>query len=312
MAKKAEQRQNKYKAKIEGSVVGKGYDATKELSVRQEKAATESLVSIENKVKAMLSGVSTIQLPYYIIFAKEIYRVLSTHTAKTAGQEICLLATKWESRGLEAEYLKRIVASCFEGDMLCPMLCDYPDVSEVLKDTIFGFGAFTGTYESPRGLPRTSQTTIYANFDDGYYKAGMPAGAGVRFVDNGDGTITDNATGLMWVKDPGGMPGPPFNAPMDWQAAIDACEALDFAGHTDWRLPNIKELMSIIDYSTMNPALDLAYFSPILAGPFWSSTTSQTSTDAAYTINLSFGTMLYHPKIEEWMVMPVRAGTINI
>ena len=56
-----------------------------------------------------------------------------------------------------------------------------------------------------------------------------------RFVDNGDGTVTDNCTGLMWAKN---------STPTSyhWQAALQYCDALDFAGHTDWRPPNIMEL----------------------------------------------------------------------
>jgi hypothetical protein len=62
-----------------------------------------------------------------------------------------------------------------------------------------------------------------------------------RFVDNGDGTITDNATGLMWQKGE--------NARANWYKALKACENMELAGYDDWRLPNIKELNTILDTS---------------------------------------------------------------
>jgi hypothetical protein len=73
------------------------------------------------------------------------------------------------------------------------------------------------------------------------------------FVDNNDGTITDNATGLMWSKDDSGEG-------MDWEAALAYAEGSEYAGYDDWRLPNIKELQSIADYSGAFPAMDTSVF----------------------------------------------------
>lgn len=98
-------------------------------------------------------------------------------------------------------------------------------------------------------------------------------------VDNGDGTITDNATGLMWMQNDNGEG-------VDWEDALGLAEGTNYAGYTDWRLPNIKELQSIVDYTrspaTSNSAAIDPYFniSVIIneAGEtdypcFWSSTT---------------------------------------
>ena len=60
-----------------------------------------------------------------------------------------------------------------------------------------------------------------------------------RFVDNGDGTISDRVTGLMWQRDE--------NPRMGWYDAMKSCQGMDLAGHTDWRLPNIKELNTILN-----------------------------------------------------------------
>ena len=83
-----------------------------------------------------------------------------------------------------------------------------------------------------------------------------PAYGANNFVDNGDGTITDKATGLMWMKvDSGNFKvGDKSDGTLNWQQALDWAENLDYAGYTDWRLPNAKELQSIVDY-TRSPIL---------------------------------------------------------
>jgi len=97
---------------------------------------------------------------------------------------------------------------------------------------------------------------IYQMGDDGYYQMGYPIGGGQRFIDNGDGTVIDTATGLMWIKDPQAAG---LGMTMYWYDAINACENLIYAGHDDWRMPNINELMSIVDHSRYNPAWDTMF-----------------------------------------------------
>lgn len=78
---------------------------------------------------------------------------------------------------------------------------DYPAVTDVKKDVVYGKGALVGTLEAS-GAPsvlKTGQTTSYADYDDGYYQKGNAVSP--RFTDNGDGTVTDMATNLMWLKD---------------------------------------------------------------------------------------------------------------
>ena len=75
-----------------------------------------------------------------------------------------------------------------------------------------------------------------------------------NFVDNGDGTVTDQAAGLMWMQNDSGIG-------YNWEDALDYAETLSFAGYDDWRLPNAKELQSILDYTrspdtTSSPAID--------------------------------------------------------
>ena len=132
------------------------------------------------------------------------------------------------------------------------------------------------------------------------------------FVDNGDGTITDRNTGLMWQRDDSG-------SGMNWNDALIHAEQLNFAGHDDWRLPNVKELQSILDYSrspqtTNSPAIDPIFNSTQIIDEgnnvnwafYWSGTTHATHQDgndgrtASY---VAFGEAL------GWMQQPPNSGT---
>ncbi len=73
------------------------------------------------------------------------------------------------------------------------------------------------------------------------------------YTDNEDGTVTDNASGLMWMAvDVGEC--------VEWEAALELAENYEYAGYTDWRLPDVKELQSIVDYSGAYPAINQNYF----------------------------------------------------
>lgn len=87
------------------------------------------------------------------------------------------------------------------------------------------------------------------------------------FHDNGDGSVSDSTSGLTWQQRDDGQA-------RDWPAALAYCEALKLADHDDWRLPNVKELQSIVAYDRPQPALDTQFLQ--LSDPkawFWSSTT---------------------------------------
>jgi len=169
------------------------------------------------------------------------------------------------------------------------------------------------------GLPWTGQVTVYKAGDDGTYQKGYTTdrpivkGAGsTRFTDNGDGTVTDNATGLMWVKNPL-LLGPPFDTFQYWAQSITACEGLTYAGHSDWRLPNVKELVSVLDYALAAPYVDPYFFPAIVLNYYWTSTTSINNTTFAYYANLSSGTS--YPNIAarsktsyKHYIWPVRLG----
>jgi hypothetical protein len=103
-----------------------------------------------------------------------------------------------------------------------------------------------------------------------------------RYVVNdvgGDLTVSDGVTGLEWqqVSDSGSV---------DWKDALGHCENLDFAGHTDWRLPDVVELSSLVDdKKTDPPAINTVYFAGFDPGAgYWTSTTSRATSSAAYVL----------------------------
>jgi hypothetical protein len=109
-----------------------------------------------------------------------------------------------------------------------------------------------------------------------------------HFVDNEDGTVTDKTTGLMWQKlevlDENGAV-----RKMTWQEALAYCEGLEMAGRRDWRLPNIKELQSIVDYKTHDPSIDTTIFPGAWASNYWSATTFVINTEGAWPMDFYDG-----------------------
>lgn len=157
------------------------------------------------------------------------------------------------------------------------------------------------------GVPKTGQTTVYLEGDDGTYQKGLPV-AGERFTDNGDGTITDNVTGLMWPKD-GAGPGCNNGVKISWSAAIAWAEDLNFAGYDDWRLPNINELLSLFDFGKANPMLDTAYFPNTVNDYYYSSTTKADNDTYAWVANYFNGyAQAYGTKTYNRGVRAVRGG----
>ena len=106
-----------------------------------------------------------------------------------------------------------------------------------------------------------------------------------NFIDNGDGTVTNTDTGLMWQQD---------TAPTtySWQEALYYCENLTLASHKDWRLPNINELQSLVDYTRYEPTINTDYFpNTVVSSPYWSSTTyvGFYDKDSAWVVSFSGG-----------------------
>lgn len=154
-------------------------------------------------------------------------------------------------------------------------------------------------------LPKTGQTTVYTTNDDGTYKKGYVVNP--RFVDNGNGTISDRATGLMWAKDGDGA-GCNNGTAAEWSTSITACENCTLAGYTDWRMPNINELMSIVDWSTTS-YINSTYFTNNKSSYYWSSTSKPNDTSIAGMFSFASGqSSNFQLKIDSYYVRAVRGG----
>ncbi|MBU0673780.1 MAG: DUF1566 domain-containing protein [Proteobacteria bacterium] len=122
------------------------------------------------------------------------------------------------------------------------------------------------------------------------------------FSDNNNGTITDNVTGLVWQQSDDYIS-------RSWEQAISYCEALVLGRTSDWRLPNVKELRSIVDESKINPAIDLDMFRRTVWSGYWTSTTYNKISTDAWVVEFAYGYVDYSYKIFSYYVRCVRGGS---
>ncbi|HVT98265.1 MAG TPA: DUF1566 domain-containing protein [Acidobacteriaceae bacterium] len=123
-------------------------------------------------------------------------------------------------------------------------------------------------------LAATGQTASFASGDDGDLHQGTAWGAS-RFTDNGDGSVTDTLTGLVWLKDAGCLPAANWATAITEATALKsgACGLTDGSKAGDWRLPNLNELESLVDVSAAHPAVTVGHpFLHVSNGIYWSST----------------------------------------
>ncbi len=154
----------------------------------------------------------------------------------------------------------------------------------------------TGQIILTRLLPKTGQTVVMYAGDDGTYQAGWWKGKTVannktRFIAktlDGDDVILDRATGLMWAAD-GNEAGCNDGGGLNWVDTIAYANTLDFAGFTDWRVPNINELLSIINHAVASPSTYGAFFVNTVAGIYWSATHPFVFTDGARIVDFTDG-----------------------
>ena len=127
----------------------------------------------------------------------------------------------------------------------------------------------------------------------------------VHFTDNGDGTIKDNYTGLMWQKNSS-------TTPMNWEAALAYAKTVTLGGKSDWRVPNIKELQSLNDVSRVKPSINKTIFPNIISSAFyWSSTSQYKTPTVAWDFNTDYGVVTYDTKTVNKYVILVRGGLDN-
>ncbi len=120
--------------------------------------------------------------------------------------------------------------------------------------------------------------------------------------DQGDSTVLDKKTRLVWQQDP-------TDDTFTWEAAIEYCEGESELGDkNDWRLPNFRELESITDDSTSDPAIDETYFEETNPSYYWSSTTHYGYTDTAWYVHFYNGAVGRMHKTDSYYVRCVRSG----
>ncbi len=154
---------------------------------------------------------------------------------------------------------------------------------------------------NPLARLKTGQTTSYPNVnnrDDGYYQATV--GIARSYTDNSNGTVTDNATGLIWQKEDD-------NTLRNWVDAGTYCADLTLGGSSDWRLPTIEELVSITDKGSSNLLID-PIFTNTNSSYYWSSTTVASVTSNAWVVYFNFGSNNWFLKTNTYYVRCVRAA----
>ena len=170
-------------------------------------------------------------------------------------------------------------------------------------------------------VEKTGQITSYSatGGEDGDLKKGVKW-PNPRFTDNGNGTVKDNLTKLIWLKNANAF------GERTWEQALSDANTLSSgsAGLTDgsvagdWRLPNVKELESLIDFAYFDPALSSASgksrwtdgnaFIGVQPGFYWSSTSYAGNTAGAWVMNLTYGAANSGNRTSTYYVWPVRAG----
>ena len=169
-------------------------------------------------------------------------------------------------------------------------------------------------------VPNTGQTALYTTGDDGDLEKGV-AWPNPRFTDNGDGTVTDNLTELIWLKN-ANRP----NSTQTWANAFTVCNNLaDDGGNLtdssvvgDWRLPNVKELESLINYGFYDPAIPNTAgtgqwssgdpFTAVQSNYYWASTINASITSDAFTVYLVDGRISTPTKTNNYYMWPMRRG----
>jgi hypothetical protein len=116
-----------------------------------------------------------------------------------------------------------------------------------------------------------------------------------------DGMVTDTFTGLIWEQNAS-------DKTLTWEEALAYCEGLSLAGNTDWRLPNINESNSLVDYVQYSLAINPANSTIPHTARYWSSTTVDYDTGNAWNVSFDYGITSNNPKINKNYVRAVRGG----
>ena len=207
-----------------------------------------------------------------------------------------------------------------DGDVntFCKGLADYDSdvdgTDAAMFKSHFGRSVFKNPCppDGPAPVMWSGQMTSYATGDDGDLERGVHW-AVPRFKDNGDGTLTDKATGLIWLRNANCF------GTRTWNQALSDCNGLssgqcgltDGSQPGDWRLPSIRELRSVFDYSQQNPAIGffvLLLIQNLQIDHYWTSTTNIVETTYAFASHTYSGNDVIGYKLNPYYVWPVRGG----
>jgi hypothetical protein len=137
-----------------------------------------------------------------------------------------------------------------------------------------------------------------------------------QLTDNGNGTVTDTKTGLVWKQCVEGLSGATCNSgsagAFTWQTALQQPGVVNdnggFAGYSDWRLPNIKELRSIVEEKCVDPAINLTKFPNTPSSVVWSGSPLAGHSDYAWIVHFVNGYSYFVNRNDNLQVRLVRGG----
>jgi len=149
-------------------------------------------------------------------------------------------------------------------------------------------------------IKKTGQTISYYPKDDGYYQKGVTP----SYTRDDNEIVTDNITKLQWQDNEEVK-----TVYKNWEDAKAYCGGLTLGGYTDWRLPTIIELQSIVVDGKSSPAIDtIAFVNYTISNYYWSSTTSASYTNVAWSAYFRNGDTFYNYKTTKNNIRCARAG----
>lgn len=190
-----------------------------------------------------------------------------------------------------------------------------PTRSNPAAYTIFAFTASLGYWTADRvpttdlawGINFTTGAPSLVSVTSSYAVRcvrGRPLNLTHRLLDNGDGTVSDVANGLMWQ-------GSTARPGKTRSQAQSVCESLTLADYDDWRLPSLKELLSLADFGQSSPAINLALFPGTLGSPYWAADADALAAGSFWTVNFQAGDFLPQEQGSVNYVRCVRGRTLH-
>jgi hypothetical protein len=139
----------------------------------------------------------------------------------------------------------------------------------------------------------------------------FPPESPINYTDNNNGTITDNYTKLIWLKCPIGFSGTACKSGSpslkEWSKSRDDCTSINIGGKKDWRLPTVKELVSIVDTGSFSPSINKKYFFGT-DNSYWTSTSPAEHLSSKFIVLFSNGSVYFQSENSPSATRCVRSG----